>query len=39
MATPDDTARADTRPPSRVSYTYFFTTAGLMRCRAIRAPD
>jgi hypothetical protein len=39
MATPDDTARADTRYPSRVSYTYFFTTLGLMGCRATRVPD
>jgi hypothetical protein len=39
MAMPDDTARAYTRYPSRVSYTYFFTTAKLMRCRAIRVPD
>jgi hypothetical protein len=36
MAMPDGTASAYTRLPSRVSYTYFFTTSGLMRCRAIR---
>jgi hypothetical protein len=39
MDKPDGTASADTRPPSRVSYTYFFTTAELMRCRATRVPD
>jgi hypothetical protein len=39
MAMPDGTASAYTRLPSRVSYTYFFTTSGLMRCRAIRVSD
>lgn len=39
MAMADGTSRADTRPPSRVHYAYYFTTAGLMRCRATRASD